>query len=86
MTATHRFPHLVARPGGGAPSGTPPRIFFGRLIWFLNQNGGNGGLTEEACSTKSPFTYQVTAQEGASFLQISEAGVCQGATVDVAIK
>lgn len=55
-------------------------------FWFLNQNGGAGGLSEEACSTKSPFTYQVTAQEGASFLQISEAGVCQGATVAVTIK
>jgi hypothetical protein len=55
-------------------------------FWFLNQNGGDGGLTAEACSTKSPFTYQVTAQEGASFLQISEAGVCQGSTVAVAIK
>lgn len=55
-------------------------------FWFLNQNGGDGGLTAEACSTKSPFTYQVTAQEGASYLQVSEAGKCQGATVDVAIK
>ena len=55
-------------------------------FWFLNKNGGDGGLTAEACSTKSPFTYEVTAQEGASFLQISEAGVCQGATVQVAIK
>lgn len=55
-------------------------------FWFLNQNGGDGGLSAEACSTKSPFTYTVTAQEGASFLQISEAGTCQGASVDVAIK
>ncbi|HUQ02224.1 MAG TPA: hypothetical protein VM261_06980 [Kofleriaceae bacterium] len=55
-------------------------------FWFLNQNGGDGGLSAEACSTKSPFTYQVTAQEGTSFLQISEAGVCQGSTVEVAIK
>ena len=55
-------------------------------FWFLNQNGGDGGLTAEACSTKSPFTYDVTAQEGASFLQISEAGKCQGAQVSVAIK
>lgn len=55
-------------------------------FWFLNQNGGDGGLSAEACSTKSPFTYQVTAQEGASYLQVSEAGVCQGATVQVSIK
>jgi hypothetical protein len=53
---------------------------------FLNQNGGDGGLMAEACSTKSPFTYDVTAQEGASFLQISEGGACQGATIAVAIK
>jgi hypothetical protein len=55
-------------------------------FWFLNQNGGDGGLSAEACSTKSPFTYDVTAQEGASFLQISEGGACQGATIDVSIK
>lgn len=55
-------------------------------FWFLNQNGGDGGLTAEACSTKSPFTYDVTAQEGASFLQVSEAGKCQGAEITVAIK
>ncbi len=53
---------------------------------FLNQNGGDGGLMAEACSTKSPFTYELTAQEGASFLQVSEAGKCQGATITVAIK
>lgn len=55
-------------------------------FWFLNKNGGDGGLSAEACSTKSPFTYDVTAQEEASFLQISEAGACQGASVDVSIK
>lgn len=53
---------------------------------FLNQNGGDGGLMAEACSTKSPFTYDLTAQEGASFLQISEGGACQGAHITVAIK
>lgn len=55
-------------------------------FWFLNKNGGDGGLTAEACSTRSPFTYDVTAQEEASYLQISEAGKCQGAQVTVAIK
>jgi hypothetical protein len=53
---------------------------------FLKATGGDGGLMAEACSTKSPFTYDVTAQEGASFLQISEGGACQGATIDVSIK
>jgi hypothetical protein len=55
-------------------------------FWFLNKNGGDGGLTAEACSTSSPFTYEVTAQEEASFLQVSEAGKCQGAEITVAIK
>lgn len=55
-------------------------------FWFLNKNGGDGGLTAEACSTKSPFTYDVTAQEEASYLQVSEAGKCQGAKISVAIK
>lgn len=55
-------------------------------FWFLNKNGGDGGLSAEACSTKSPFTYDVTAQEEVSFLQISEAGKCQGAQISVAIK
>lgn len=53
---------------------------------FLKENGGDGGLMAEACSTKSPFTYDVTAAEGASFLQISEGGACQGAHITVAIK
>ncbi len=55
-------------------------------VGFLKENGGDGGLSAEACSTKSPLTYDVTAQEGASFLQISENGVCQTATFTVAIK
>jgi hypothetical protein len=55
-------------------------------FWFLNKNGGDGGLSAEACSTKSPFTYDVTAQEEASYIQISEAGKCQGAQITVAIK
>ncbi len=52
----------------------------------LNQNGGDGGVSDEACSTESPLSYDITASEGATFLQISENGVCQGATVTVAIK
>jgi hypothetical protein len=40
----------------------------------------------EICSKDAPRTIDVEGQEGGSFLQISESGVCQGANVSVAVK
>ena len=57
-------------------------------VHYLNANGGtqNGGVMEEICSAESPATMNVTGLEGGSFLQISEAGVCQGATVTISLR
>jgi hypothetical protein len=62
-------------------------------VHYLNANGGtqNGGVMEEICSNESPATLDVatldvTGLEGGSFLQISEAGVCQGATVTITLR
>jgi hypothetical protein len=55
-------------------------------IGFLKDNGGDAGLMEEVCSD-APESYDLTAPEGGpSFLQLSENGVCQGATVTIAVK
>ncbi len=55
-------------------------------IGFLKDNGGDAGLMEEVCSD-APESYDLTAPEGGpSFLQVSENGVCQGATVTIVVK
>ncbi|HVV88712.1 MAG TPA: hypothetical protein VHE35_36960 [Kofleriaceae bacterium] len=55
-------------------------------IGFLKDTGGDAGISDEVCST-APKSYDVTAPAGkASFLQLSENGVCQGASVTIAIK
>ena len=56
-------------------------------VHYLNANGGAvDGMMLEICSPDSPKTIDVTGQEGGSFLQISEAGVCQSAKVGIAIR
>jgi hypothetical protein len=55
-------------------------------IGFLKDNGGATGISDEVCSSGTK-SYDVTAPAGsASFLQLSENGVCQGATVAIAVK
>jgi hypothetical protein len=55
-------------------------------IGFLKDNGGDAGLMEEVCSD-APEAYDLTTPEGGpSFLQLAENGVCQGATVTIAVK
>ncbi len=55
-------------------------------IGFLKENGGDAGLSEEVCSD-APESYTLTAPaSGPSFLQVSENGVCQGATMTVVVK
>lgn len=56
-------------------------------VHYLKASGGAvDGMMLEICSDASPKTLDVTGQEGGSFLQISESGVCQGAKVGVAIR
>ncbi|MCB9560869.1 MAG: hypothetical protein H6708_10720 [Kofleriaceae bacterium] len=55
-------------------------------VWWLNSNGGAAGVTAEVCSNDSPKTFDVAGQDGGAFLQISEAGACQGASVTLAVK
>lgn len=55
-------------------------------IGFLKDNGGAAGISDEVCSGAGK-SYDVTAPAGAaSFLQLSENGVCQGATVAIVVK
>lgn len=55
-------------------------------IGYLKENGGAAGISDEVCSTAAR-SFEVTAPEGkASFLQLAENGVCQGATVIIAIR
>lgn len=55
-------------------------------IGFLKDTGGAAGISDEVCSSASK-SYDVTAPEGkASFLQLSENGVCQGATVAIVVQ
>lgn len=55
-------------------------------IGLLKDNGGAGGISDEICGTETK-SYDVTAPEGsASFLQLAENGVCQGASVTIAVK
>ena len=55
-------------------------------IGFLKDTGGAAGISDEVCSSGGK-SYDVTAPAGsASFLQLSENGVCQGATVAIAVK
>jgi hypothetical protein len=55
-------------------------------IGFLKDTGGDAGISDEVCSSASK-SYDVTAPDGAaSFLQLSENGVCQGATVAIVVK
>ncbi len=56
-------------------------------VHWLNANGGaTGGLMEEVCTNESPASFAVTGMEGGAFLQVSEAGACQGATVKLAVR
>lgn len=53
---------------------------------YLKENGGTAGISDEVCST-APKSYDIAVPEGAaSFLQLSENGVCQGATITIAVK
>lgn len=55
-------------------------------IGYLKDNGGAAGISDEVCSS-APKSYDVTAPEGAyGELQLSENGVCQGATVAIVVK
>lgn len=55
-------------------------------IGYLKENGGTAGISDEVCSGASK-SYDVTAPEGAyGELQLSESGVCQGATVSIVVK
>lgn len=55
-------------------------------IGYLKDTGGAAGISDEVCSS-APKSYDVTAPEGKeSFLQLSENGVCQGATVTIDVK
>jgi hypothetical protein len=56
-------------------------------VHYLKANGGAvDGMMLEICSADAPKTIDVEGQEGGAFLQISESGVCQGATVSVAVR
>ena len=53
---------------------------------YLKENGGTAGISDEVCSTAAK-SYDIAVPEGAaSFLQLSENGVCQGATITIAVK
>lgn len=55
-------------------------------IGYLKENGGAAGISDEVCSSASK-SFDVTVPEGAmSQLQLSENGVCQGATVTIVVK
>lgn len=55
-------------------------------IGYLKDNGGTAGISDEVCSSGSK-SFDVTVPEGKwSQLQLSENGVCQGATVAIAVK
>ena len=55
-------------------------------IGFLKDTGGTAGISDEVCSSATK-SYDVTAPEGGpSFLQLSENGVCQGASVAIVVK
>jgi len=55
-------------------------------IGFLKDNGGDAGISDEVCSSAGK-SYDVTAPEGGpSFLQLSENGVCQGASVSIVVQ
>lgn len=55
-------------------------------IGFLKDNGGDAGLSEEVCSTAGEGYDLTTPAGGPSFLQLSENGVCQGATVTIVVR
>ncbi len=56
-------------------------------VHYLKANGGAvDGMMLEICSKDAPKTIDVTGQEGGAFLQVSESGACQGATVSVAVR
>jgi hypothetical protein len=56
-------------------------------VHYLRSTGGAvDGMMLEICSADAPRTLDVEGQDGGSFLQISESGVCQGATVRVAVR
>ena len=66
----------VSAPSGQACAG----------IGFLKDNGGDAGLMEEVCSD-APESYDLVAPEGGmSLFQVSENGVCQGATITIVMK
>jgi hypothetical protein len=56
-------------------------------VHYLKASGGAvDGMMLEICSADAPKTIDVEGQEGGAFLQISESGACQGATVSVAVR
>jgi|GEM_PF-3424775 len=55
-------------------------------IGYLKDTGGTAGISDEVCSSATK-RYDVTVPAGtASQLQLSENGVCQGATVAIVVK
>jgi len=55
-------------------------------VSYLNSNGGsqNGGqMFGELCEGR---TLDVTGLEGGAFLQVSEAGACKGASIELALQ
>lgn len=73
---TLRLSVSVSSPGEQACAG----------IGFLKDNGGDAGLMEEVCSD-APESYELTTPAGGmSLLQVSENGVCQGATITIAVE
>ena len=55
-------------------------------IGYLKDSGGDAGIADEVCSTESK-SYDVTVPEGAaSYVQLSENGVCRGASVTITVK
>lgn len=65
-----------------SPSATAACVAIG----YLRDTGGAAGISDEVCSG-AVKSYDVTAPEGGpSFLQLSENGVCQGASVSIVVK
>lgn len=55
-------------------------------VRHLKASGGDGGVSTEFCSDKEPTkTFEVTGQEGGSFLEVMENPPCKGAGLKIDI-
>jgi hypothetical protein len=58
-------------------------------VSYLTKNGGanapDGHMFGDVCVEQSPKSLEVTGLDGGSFLQVSESGACQGATMKLAL-